>query len=113
LRREYIANPDASLTSRPRRRVPPAGKYAATSARLLPAGPERAITGCLSLRSVDAGRCEMNSHNVCHPAPGFGPPSALCEALAPSVYGGLGFTPVDLVSYNPVPGTPIPRQELC
>lgn len=102
------------------------GEYAAPSGRLLLAlqGPEPA--GCIALRRIDAGTCEMKRLFVRSAFRGLGIGRLLCVALieqareagyrrmrldtvpsmreAIGLYEALGFKPIEPYRFNPVEG---------
>jgi GNAT superfamily N-acetyltransferase len=127
--REFVASPSVSLDFQNYQAefadLP--GEYAAPEGRLLLADGGGAIDGCISLRRLSAGICEMKRLYVRPRARGAGLGRRLVERLlaeariagytemrldvleefvqAKALYASFGFAPADPVSFNPVPGT--------
>ena len=127
--REFVSSPRASLDFQNNEaefaELP--GKYAPPDGRLLLADRSGAIDGCIALRRVDAGLCEMKRLYVRPRARGRGLGRRLVEQLiaearaagyaemrldvlaefeqARALYAAFDFKPAPPVTYNPIPGT--------
>lgn len=102
------------------------GKYAPPAGRLLLAWNDTAPQGCVALRPLAAGGCEMKrlyvrpqargdglgrqlAERICNEARGAGYARICLDTLpamaaAQSLYRRLGFVPVEPYVFNPIPG---------
>ncbi len=127
--REYLASPSVSLDFQRNEAefAALARKYAPPGGRLLLAELDGALVGCIAMRKVSAGICEMKRLYVRPAGRGLGLGRKLAETLiaearlagyaemrldvlaefaaAQALYGQLGFVPAAPVAFNPVPGT--------
>lgn len=127
--REYVTSPSVSLEYQDYEAEFAAlpGKYAQPMGCILVAERQNRVEGCIALREVSVGICEMKRLYVRPEARGHGLGYRLVECLiekakhvgyremrldvlaefqqARSLYTRAGFVPADPVSFNPVPGT--------
>ncbi len=127
--REFVASPSVSLAHQNNQAefddIP--GKYPPPRGCILPADRDGEIDGCVSLKPVDGGICEMKRLYVRPRARGGRIGFGLVERLigearaigyaemrldvleefaqAKRLYAGFGFVPAEPVSFNPLPGT--------
>jgi ribosomal protein S18 acetylase RimI-like enzyme len=102
------------------------GAYAPPGGRLLLAWRGEEVLGCVALRPLDEGRCEMKRlyvrpaargerlgerlvRRVCDEARAAGCTSVCLDTLpsmtaAIGLYRSLGFVPIEPYAFNPVPG---------
>ena len=110
------------------------GDYAAPDGALLLAEEEGAYVGCVALRKLEAGICEMKRLFVAPAGRGKGLGLKLAEAIivraceigyekmrldtletmteARDLYTSLGFRPIDPYCHNPLPGAEFYELEL-
>jgi ribosomal protein S18 acetylase RimI-like enzyme len=103
------------------------GKYQPPEGRLLIAWKGSDAVGCVALRALDRGRCEMKrlyvrptargeklgrglAERICAEARQAGYSRICLDTLpgmdsAQALYRSLGFVPIDPYVFNPVPGT--------
>lgn len=127
--REFVASPSVSLDYQGNEAefadLP--GKYAQPYGRVILAERLGELNGCIALRKVNDGICEMKRLYVRPRARGLGIGRLLATSLidearsigysemrldvlaeferARALYESLGFAPADPVSFNPLPGT--------
>jgi len=103
------------------------GKYSPPAGRILVAWKGTQAVGCVALRPLDAGTCEMKrlyvrpldrgeqlgrrlAERICQEAREAGHLRICLDTLptmasAQALYGSLGFVPIDPYVFNPIPGT--------
>lgn len=103
------------------------GKYEPPAGRLLIACKGAQVVGCIALRPLDRGACEMKrlyvrplargeqlgrrlAQSICQEAREAGYSRVCLDTLATmapaqALYGSLGFVPIDPYVFNPIPGT--------
>ena len=126
---EYVNSPSVSLDFQGYQEefADLTGKYAPPEGRLLLAAEGERVLGCVALRKVSEGICEMKRLYVRPAARGLSLGRGLAKAIvdearaagyaeirldvlpefeaARSIYSSMGFVVADPVSHNPVPGT--------